>query len=490
MKSDQERKDNWILYTQSRQRVKAAWGKAGSIRRWELNERSNADWREYDPDRVVSEREDWLAEHDSFDSDGDPLDEMGCALDMSEVVPDRPPTHIDPVDFRYSGEGDQPMVTWEKFCQASLDEQRVHELQSVARAREACANTISRLHSDFDHSPDSFEDFLEGFLRTGPITHDFSWSISKAESFTDCKRHYYYENYYSWSGGDWDATESRRQAFRLKSMTRIPNLAGDILRRVIANYFHEKSDGRELDEDALIGYANRMIRVSYKESRDGHIPGGTTSLRNTHLAEHHYNEACVDESSSAASEYGAKYVDYLQRGCRFFMNSPELAPLHTVAPDETRWVEGRQPGSWDSPDPARFQLFDTTIHTIPDLIHKTVKNGQSHFMVYSWKAGSPCKSDELHLGINSLYVTNLLGATAAQVTSIAVYLASGEIRSKIYAHEELETVLAQVDASLEEMRSVHFDAGSSVGDQEAFPMTNDHPPKCRTCNYRELCDRS
>jgi hypothetical protein len=319
--------------------------------------------------------------------------------------------------------------------------------------------------------------------------HELSWSVSRSGTFAACKRRYYCDYYLSWNGWTRGVPERRTQAWRLKKMTRMPMLAGDVLHQAIAEFFDQKSEGREMLEDELVGFAVKKLREGYKQSRDG---GGLWRSRpgqSTHLAEHHYHEACVDETTSAAGDYGKRYVQRLQEGGHFFMTSPELASLHDLERSEILCVEGRDPGDRASKDLPTIELFGTKVFAIPDFACKTQVEGRPHYWIYDWKSGTPREQDEFQLGVYTLYAMEKWGAQPGEVTCVDVYLTSGELAAKQHTEMDLEAILGRIEASLAEMRAVHFDAGDTAGDESCFPQVEQSSRECRTCNYRELCDR-
>ncbi len=316
--------------------------------------------------------------------------------------------------------------------------------------------------------------------------HELSWSVSRSGTFASCKRRYYNDYYFSWDGWSRDSPKERTVAWRLKKMTRMPMLTGDVLHQAIAEYFDRRSEGRDMTEDELVGFAVKLLRKGYRESRDGEGLWRSRPGQSVHLAEHHYAEPNVDESTSAAGDYGKRYVERLQAGGKYFMTSPDLAALRELAPEELVCVEGRAPGARHVKDLPTIDLFGTKVFAIPDF---AFKKGDEYY-VYDWKSGSPREQDEFQLAVYTLYAMETWGVRPEQVTCVDAYLTTGELKSMRHTEEELQPILARIEASLSEMRAVHFDAGQSAGDPAAFPMVDEGSRECGQCNYRELCGRA
>ncbi|MFT7667541.1 MAG: CRISPR/Cas system-associated exonuclease Cas4 (RecB family) [Planctomycetota bacterium] len=319
--------------------------------------------------------------------------------------------------------------------------------------------------------------------------HELSWSASRSGTFAACKRRYYYDYYYSWNGWLRESPEGRQSAWRLKKMTRLPMLAGDVLHQAIAEYFDMKSEGREMLEDELVGFAVKKLRDAYKESRDGRGLWRNRPSQSAHLAEHHFKEECIDEKTDAAAEYGKRFVERLRTGGKFFMNSPELASLHQLTRDQVLCVEGRAPGNRASRDMPTIELFGTKVFAIPDFACKTEEAGGTRYWIYDWKSGSPREADVFQLGVYTLYAMEKWGAAPEQVNCVDVYLTKGELVSLTHTQDDLAPILSRIEGSLAEMREMHFDAGDSAGDEAPFPMVDAPSRECTSCNYRELCGR-
>jgi len=317
------------------------------------------------------------------------------------------------------------------------------------------------------------------------LVHELSWSVSRAGTFAACRRRYYLDYYLSWGGWSDDAPRERAQAYRLKKMTRLPMLAGDVLHQAIAEYFDRRSEGKAMTEEELFGMAVTGLRKGYKESRDGKGLWRDRPGKSVHLAEHHYREPCVDESGTAAAEYGRRFVERLQVGARHFMNAPALAELHQLGPADLVCVEGRAPGNRFHRGLPTIELNGSTVFAIPDFAHR---RGEE-VVIYDWKSGSPREQDEFQLAVYALFARQTWGSDPERVVCVDAYLTGGEEREVRHTAAQIEEAEERIRVSMAEMEAVHFDADASAGDPEAFPMVEEGSRECRQCSYRELCGR-
>ncbi len=320
------------------------------------------------------------------------------------------------------------------------------------------------------------------------FAHELSWSVSRSGNFATCKRRYYHDYYSSWNGWSYDAQEERKRAYLLKKMTRMPMLAGDVLHQAIAEYFDRRSEGRAMSEDEVAGFAVKMLRDAYKQSRDGKWRERPSKF--THLAEHHYQEDCIDEASGAAGDYGKRFVERIRAGAACFFHAPELAAVREASTTGTLTVEGRAPGDRASKGLDTITLFGEKAYAIPDFAFKTQAGGVPCYHIYDWKTGSPREQDEFQLGVYVLYAMEKWGAKPEEVLCVDVYLTRGEFKTQTFDEAALAPIRERIEASIQEMRELHFDAGRSLGDPDAFPCIEDASSReCTNCNYRELCGR-
>ena len=304
------------------------------------------------------------------------------------------------------------------------------------------------------------------------LVHELSWSASRASTFHACKRRYYLQYYLAWMGWDRNASDDRKRAYMLKKMTSMPMLAGDALHRALEEWFQARESGREFTPEEVEQSALAILRRGYKDSRDGNW---RRKSKLVHLTEHHYEDSRVDEASGAAGEYGKRYVDRIKSAVAMFFDSDELAEVRAVAPKDYLAFEAMD----------TFTLFDTKIFAVPDLAYRR----GDEVVIYDWKTGKPREADRYQLAVYTLYAREKWGTVPEKVESIDAYLATGEMIGARHTAEDMVPVEERIEASIAEMRAVHFNADESAGDAEDFPKVEEGSRECSMCNFRELCER-
>lgn len=310
------------------------------------------------------------------------------------------------------------------------------------------------------------------------IVHELSWSVSRSGTFATCRRAYYHNYYLSWLGWSWNAPDERKLAYRLKKLTRLPMWAGDCLHVALAAWFEERAGGRERDVDWLTAHALDALRSGYRESRDRAADWERRPARHTRLAEHYYGESVVDESNDNAKEYGTRYVERLRAGARTFFEAPALARVRAAAPEHYLACE----------ELGTIEIDDLKVFAIPDF---AFRDGDD-LWIYDWKTGSPREQDVFQLALYCLYAEQKWGADPTAVRCVDAYLPRGEFTEQTFDRAQLDATLERARASMAAMRAVHFDADQGLGDPDDFPkIPLDSPAarECRTCNFRELCQR-
>ncbi len=309
------------------------------------------------------------------------------------------------------------------------------------------------------------------------IVHELSWSVSRAGTFQACRRRYYIDYYLSWRGWERTAPEERKRAYLLKKMTRLPMLAGDCLHTALEGWFQAKLRGEEKSADQVTAEAVTRMREGYKTSRDGAWRARPSKL--THLAEHHYEEPRIDESTGAAGEYGTRYRERIEQGVAAFFELPELERVREADPADYLALE----------EMGTIELFGTKAFAIPDFAFRTVDGDRRTIHIYDWKTGKPREQDRFQLAVYVFYAGEKWGAKPEECVCVDAYLPTREIATMSFDAEAMEPVMDRVETTLAEMRAVHFDADEGTGDPEAFPMVEEGSRECSTCNYRELCGR-
>src|SRR4051812_23928189 len=98
------------------------------------------------------------------------------------------------------------------------------------------------------------------------FTNDFSWSRSRHEKFSECRRAYYLNYYRSWGGWDARAPEEIRQLYLLKKLNNRYTWAGGVVHDSIKRALLGYRAGREVEGEGIIPRAHQLMRGDYRHS--------------------------------------------------------------------------------------------------------------------------------------------------------------------------------------------------------------------------------
>lgn len=293
------------------------------------------------------------------------------------------------------------------------------------------------------------------------LQNEFSWSKSRHEKFTECRRQYYLHYYGSWGGWEWDASPEVKELYTLKKLTGRHAWNGSTVHDVIKRALTLIRDGHPLDEERLIEQARAAMRAQFRESRDK----AYRTRKAFGLVEHEYDEAIPDEEWLAGWQQ-------VERCLRSFFSS--------------RWVEIAREldqASWLPIDELdTFPFAGTKVYAAPDFAFRR----DDGVTMVDWKTGKPRDSDAEQLLGYAMYARATWDVPLAKVECLVVYLPSFDEVEVPVGDEELRGFEERMAASIAEMQGLLEDRASNVARIDAFPRTDDERA-CARCPFRRPC---
>lgn len=99
------------------------------------------------------------------------------------------------------------------------------------------------------------------------LLNEFSWSVSRAQLFSDCRRAYYYTYYGSWGGWEAEASERQRLLYILKNIKTLPMWAGTIVHETIGDALQRHArGGQAITAGELQARARTRLRSGWVEA--------------------------------------------------------------------------------------------------------------------------------------------------------------------------------------------------------------------------------
>lgn len=282
---------------------------------------------------------------------------------------------------------------------------------------------------------------------------EFSWSVSRHDSFATCRRRYFYAYY---------AALDDPEIQRLKRLSALPLWAGSVVHETIEAFLqgHEALPGPAEQEAIVRGAVHTRMLSDWRESE-----AGSPRFR---LFEHEYAVPVDPEDKKLA-------VGIVMRSLRNFFKSETLRAALTAG--RTRWLSVE--------DLISFRVSDTTVLLRMDL---AFRDAQGRVVIVDWKTGrGEGRFNEVQLAGYALYAAQhgWVGDPEEIETELA-YLAVPRYVRRHVDGRKIEHARRFIAKSASSMKALLLDPLENRARLEDFPMI-DNPRVCRRCNFRRLC---
>jgi CRISPR/Cas system-associated exonuclease Cas4 (RecB family) len=292
-------------------------------------------------------------------------------------------------------------------------------------------------------------------IRRFDFTPILGWSVSRYDTFSDCKREYYYQYY-----GKFDPDFDRARIEALKRLTSIPLEIGHVTHQTVAAILRRllKSDA-PLDLPRFDEFVQRQVEVACK----------THPFFETHYA---LSEAVRPEDLLPA----------VRECLSAFLGSSRFEWItRQAAAHRDQWVI-------EPPGYGEARVDGMKVYCKVDFLFGV----DGRVVILDWKTGraDAVKHRKQMLGY-AVWAIHHVQAPAAAIDAVTAYLrpAYTEI-SLTPTDDELRQLVLQIRDETREMHAFCSDVEQNTPlAKTAFPMADD-PRACRLCNFRELCGRS
>ncbi|HEY7516564.1 MAG TPA: PD-(D/E)XK nuclease family protein [Vicinamibacteria bacterium] len=282
---------------------------------------------------------------------------------------------------------------------------------------------------------------------------DFSWSVSRHDTFQTCRRRYFYSYY---------ASNDDPEIRRLKKLSALPLWAGTVVHETIEAFLR----GREAlpspeEQEAIVRAAvHGQMLSDWRESE-----GGPQGFR---LFEHEYGLSVEAEDKKIV-------VSTVMRSLRNFFRSPVLAAV--LAAGRERWLTIE--------DLVSFDVGGVTVFLRMDVAYR---DPAGRVIIVDWKTGrGEGRFNEVQMAGYALYAAAQGWASSPQeIDTELAYLAIPRYVRRSVDDRRLENARSFIARSAGNMRSLLLDPALNLARLEDFPMI-DRPQVCRRCNFRRLC---
>ncbi len=295
------------------------------------------------------------------------------------------------------------------------------------------------------------------------LKNEFTWSFSRAQTFTACKRRYWFRYYAFWGGWARDAPELARQAYFFSKMSTLAMLVGSAVHETIADVLRARRAGRE--PQSPFEQVRRRMNDAWRASKEERWR--TVGPKNAPpLFEHYYGVPTTAEELTALRDHALACV-------RGFLESE----LH-------REIVRAGPASFRSID----QLEMAVIGGVPCFVAPDFafdRDGETWLL--DWKSGGERDDHSLQLLAYAEFARQKWALAPERIRAFDVMLATGKVIEVAVSAERLAAATEQVRASAEAMRGILAEPTANVARKEALPPTSD-AGECRRCFFQQICD--
>ena len=296
-----------------------------------------------------------------------------------------------------------------------------------------------------------------------PLENNFSWSFSRHRTFHDCPRKYWFHYYGSWEGWSDDAPAEAQELYRLKNITGLHLLAGDVVHRAIEAALHAWKDGKEPDAAVIVQWCKEEMQRGFKESREERWR--ESPKRFTRLFEHHYGPAPKRELLLRIGEKVGGSI-------RTFVTSSAFGVIRETDPQ--KWLPMETLDSFD--------FHGTKVYAVPDF----ACHYGDEVLLFDWKTGRKDGRNKDQVVLYALFAAAKWGVDPERVRGAPVYLQQGgDFEPVAVTAEDRDRVAGVMRDSIAEMRGRLADAETNTARKEDFEAKPAH--LCRWCNFRGVC---
>lgn len=298
------------------------------------------------------------------------------------------------------------------------------------------------------------------------LKNEFSWSVSRDDTFRKCHRKYYFQYYGSWGGWSNEVDEKTRKIYILKQLQSRQMWAGNKVHECIKNVIRKICEGdKKINVKNFINKTVEGMRNEFKSSKKRRY---FKEPKTCALFEHEYEIKLPDSEWKNNANHVIKCLN------NFF--DSDIFGLICELSDE-QWLQIE--------DFTHFQFDDVKVYVVPDFAFQD----KDDIVIYDWKTGKE-KGDnhKMQLACYGLYAIQQWSVKPEQIKTVEFYLSNGKQNENRLTDFELDPVHQYIGNSIETMKDLLDDPQANVANEDQFEFT-ENEQVCRYCNFRKVCPR-
>jgi len=295
--------------------------------------------------------------------------------------------------------------------------------------------------------------------------NEFSWSVSRDDTFRKCHRMYYFHYYGSWGGWEIDADDRTRMIYILKKLQNRQMWAGNKVHECIENTLNEIKAGIGISIEQKIETTLDLMRKEFLSSKNKKYLADPKTCA---LFEHEYDLA-VPETEWKSN------ADNVVECLKLFFESEVYKEILKLT--ENQWLEMEQ-----------FSYFffnDVKIYAVLDFAFRR----NDKITIYDWKTGKEdTEKDRFQLACYGLFAIQKWDIKSENVILTDYFLSNGKQNEYNFKNFELDPIQDYIKNSILEMKDKLDDPQENIARENSFPFT-ENEQICKYCNYYKVCPK-
>ncbi len=295
--------------------------------------------------------------------------------------------------------------------------------------------------------------------------NEFSWSVSRDETFRKCHRRYYFQYYGSWGGWEIDADDRTTMIYILKQLQNRQMWAGSKVHECIENTLNEIKAGIGISIEQKIDTTLDLMRKEFLSSKNKKY---LTDPKTCALFEHEYDLA-VPETEWKSN------ADNVVECLKLFFDSEVYKEILKLT--ENQWLEMEQF--------SYFYLNDAKIYAVLDFAFRR----NDKIIIYDWKTGKEdTEKDRFQLACYGLFAIQKWDIKPENVILTDYFLSNGKQNEYNFKNFELDQIQDNIKNSIVEMKDKLDDPQKNTAIENSFAFT-ENEQACHYCNYSKICPK-
>jgi hypothetical protein len=293
------------------------------------------------------------------------------------------------------------------------------------------------------------------------LSNEFSYSFSRYNTFSQCKRQYFLNYYGYWNGWRSESPERKRRTYWLKKLTSMWAWTGNIVHEEVAKIF------RDIDDKQPVILQRSIDRARREMTRQFRISEVRPVAKCFGLKEHEYDLPIPKDNLrdrvivALTNFYCSGVIEmYKKLDKKDILSVEELTKF-----------------------PLKFDDFTVNVYAVPDFAYRR----GDEVVIWDWKTGNPDPHYSDQIALYSLYANSYWDVKPEKVETNIFYLKTGEVVQKWATKEWIEEARLRVERESKEMLAYvdNIDSNRALPEED-FPLTED-TNGCRWCNFEEIC---